>query len=227
MHFSLSEEAQDRLHHLFGQGALGASQALSKWLAEDVQLLISKIDLLELAKANELLGPAENIVTACTMGLRGRLTGLMLLIFEEKVGFGLVDLLMHQPIGTTTAWGAMEESAVKETMNIVGCAYANALSAHTAGCFEQGDDGVHEPQDDGQSLVPTPPTLTSDFAGSLLECAVIDQAMECDQILMIGSHLSAVSRNIELNCTLLFIPSGESFHTLWQTLCSPVVAKPN
>ena len=86
--------------------------------------------MVELAQAAELLGPADSLVAACTMGLTGRLTGLILLVFEDRSGFALVDLLMHQPVGTTTAWGELEQSAAKETTNIVGCAYVNALATH-------------------------------------------------------------------------------------------------
>ena len=67
------------------------------------------------------------------MGLTGRLTGQILLVFEDRSGLALADLLLHQPVGTTTAWGELEQSAAKETTNIVGCAYLNALAAHLPG----------------------------------------------------------------------------------------------
>ena len=50
----------------------------------------------------------RSLVAACAMGLTGRLTGLILLVFEDRSGLALVDLLMHQPVGTTTAWGELE-----------------------------------------------------------------------------------------------------------------------
>ena len=61
---------------------------------------------------------------------RGWLTGLIILVFKDSSGLALSDLLMHQAIGTTTTWGELEESAAKETTNIVGCAYVNALATH-------------------------------------------------------------------------------------------------
>ncbi len=109
------------------------SQALSKWLGQEVHLAISEVELVELARAAELLGPAESLVAACTMGLTGRLTGLILLVFEDRSGLALVDLLLQQPVGTSTTWGELEQSAAKETTNIVGCAYVNALAAHLPG----------------------------------------------------------------------------------------------
>ena len=101
------------------------------------------------------------------MGLTGRLTGLILLVFEDRSGLALVDLLMHQPVGTTTTWGELEQSAAKETTNIVGCAYVNALAAHLPGIVPsrsgQGNGRIASGE-----LVPTPPTFVHEFAGSLL-----------------------------------------------------------
>ena len=47
------------LRMIFDRGAEGASQALSKWLGEEVHLAISEVELVELAQATELLGPAD------------------------------------------------------------------------------------------------------------------------------------------------------------------------
>ena len=106
----LTDSQRHLLRIIFDRGAEGASKALSKWLAEEVHLAISEVELVELDQAAELLGPADSLVAACTMGLTGRLTGLILLVFEDRSGFALVDLLMHQPVGTTTTWGELEQS---------------------------------------------------------------------------------------------------------------------
>src|SRR5271156_5157448 len=129
----LTDAQQHVLRMIFDRGADGASHALSKWLAEDVHLAISEVELAELEEAAELLGPADSLVASCIMGLTGQLTGLILLIFKNQSGFALIDLLLHQPLGTTTEWGELEQSAAKETTNIVGCAYVNALATHLPG----------------------------------------------------------------------------------------------
>ena len=89
----LTDTQRHLLRMIFDRGAEGASQALSKWLAEEVHLVVSEVELVELAQTAELLGPADSLVAACTMGLTGRLTGLILLVFEDRSGFALVDLL--------------------------------------------------------------------------------------------------------------------------------------
>jgi chemotaxis protein CheC len=210
-------------HHLamiFDRGAESASQALSKWLGRPARLTVSAIELLELAQASELLGPADSVVTACTMGLHGRLTGLILLVFADRSGLALVDLLTQQPLGTTTAWGELEQSAAKETTNIVGCAYLGALATHLPSTvpLARHDAGAAGLSDGGEELIPTPPTFVREFAGSLLEFALMEQAVELDQVLVIHSEFQPLEEELNLDWTLLFVPSRESLHALAASL---------
>jgi chemotaxis protein CheC len=202
----LTDAHRGLLRMIFDRGAEGASLALSKWLGREVRLAVSDVELVELERAGELLGPPEALVAACAMGLTGRLTGSLLLVFEDRSGLALVDLLLHQPVGTTTAWGELEQSAARETTNIVGCAYVNALAAHLPG-----DDG------DGE-LVPTPPSFLHEFAGSLLEFALMEQAMELDRLLLIRTEFAGGPDIPQLNWTLLFIPSRAALESLAASL---------
>jgi chemotaxis protein CheC len=205
----LTDSQRHLLRMIFDRGAESASQALSKWLGQEVHLAISEVELVELARASELLGPEESLVAACTMGLTGRLTGLILLVFEDRSGLALADLLLQQPVGTSTTWDELEQSAAKETTNIVGCAYVNALAAHLPGTETKA--GANE-------LIPTPPTFVREFAGSLLEFALMEQALELDQILLIHTEFAAGRQGLSLNWTLLFVPSRDALHVLAASL---------
>jgi len=205
----LTDSQRNLLRMIFDRGAESASQALSKWLGQEVHLAISEVELVELARASELLGPEESLVAACTMGLTGRLTGLILLVFEDRSGLALADLLLQQPVGTSTIWDELEQSAAKETTNIVGCAYVNALAAHLPGA--EAKAGANE-------LIPTPPTFVREFAGSLLEFALMEQALELDQILLIHTEFAAGRQGPSLNWTLLFVPSRDALHVLAASL---------
>lgn len=199
----ISTDDQRRLlRMIFDRGAEAASRALSKWIGRDVRLAISDVELADLEDAGGLLGPPEELVAACAMGLAGRLTGSLILVFEDRSGLALVDLLMRRPIGTTTSWGELEQSAARETTNIVGCAYVNALAAHLP-------SGPGEPE-----LVPTPPTFLHEFAGSLLEFALMEQALELDRVLLIRSEFRGGPDMPQLNWTLLFVPSRSSLDAL-------------
>jgi chemotaxis protein CheC len=208
----MSTDAQRlMLRTIFERGAEGASQALSKWLGAEVRLVVSAVDRVELAAAAEVLGPPEALVAACAMGLSGPLGGRMILAFEDRSGLALVDLLLGQPVGTTTGWGDVERSAAMETTNIVGCAYLNALAAHlpTPGT----GDGPAE-------LSPTPPAFFHEFAGSLLEFALMDQAMELDEVLLVRSTFEATRADLNLDWTLLVIPDRPTLRALESVLSS-------
>src|SRR6516165_4638752 len=96
----LSEAQRHLLQVIFDRGAEGASGALSKWLGTDVRLTVSEVAITELEQAAELLGPADSLVAACSMELTGRLTGWILLVFEDRSGLALVDMLLQVPVGT-------------------------------------------------------------------------------------------------------------------------------
>jgi len=211
------------LRMIFDRGTEAASHALSKWLGQELRLTMNTVSEIEIAQATELLGPPESLVAACSMGLTGWLTGLILLVFKDSSGLALTDLLMHQQVGTTTSWGELEESAAKETTNIVGCAYVNALASHLPSPSSQAfSPGGADARAAGApaigDLVPTPPTFVHEFAGSLLEFAFMEQALELDQVLVILSELRADRPGLNLDWTLLFIPSRASRHALEASL---------
>ncbi|AGA24755.1 chemotaxis protein CheC, inhibitor of MCP methylation [Singulisphaera acidiphila] len=204
---SLTELQKRLLTLVFERGAGDASRALSRWLGRDVRLDVNEV---ELADAASLLGPADALVASCSMDLTGRLTGQLLLVFEDQAGMALADLLLRRPLGTSTSWDELERSAACETANIVGCAYLNSLAAHLP---LVGPTGPETP------LLPSPPTFRHEFAASLIEFALMDQAMEADRLLLVKSRFTA--DGAALHWSLLFVPSGESLRTLSSSLADP------
>jgi chemotaxis protein CheC len=190
------------------RGAEEASQALTKWLGQPARLTISEVDEVDLAGATDLLGPPDELVAACEMGLSGRLTGHLLLVFGDRSGLALADLLLKRPVGTATAWGELERSAAMETANIVGCAYLNSLSVHLPAA-----------SGDPAPLIPSPPTFRHEFAGSLLEFTLMEQAVRLDR-LMVARTLFEAER-MELDWSLLLVPTGESLEEIAAALSKP------
>lgn len=182
------------------RGAENASQALSQWLARPARLTISSIDQVEFTQAATLLGPEDTRVAACSMRIDSGLPGQLILVFEDRSGLALADLLLNRPSGTATSWEELEQSAAMETANIVGCAFLNSLSSHLPGLPE------------GQLLAPSPPTFLHEFAGSLLEFALMDQATQSDQLLLVRSRFTLEAD--ELAWHLLLIPDADSLETL-------------
>lgn len=208
----MSDESRDDLRVLrtiFELGAERASQALSQWLGHHVRLSISAVDEVDLTEVSELLGPGETLLASCVMGMSGSLSGSLLLVFEDASGLALADLVLQRALGTAREWGELEQSAAMETANIVGCAFLNSLAAHLPGSG-------------AGALVPSPPTFRHEFAASLLEFAVMDQALGADRVLLVRSRFEAESG--DLNWSLVFVPGGDSRATLHRGLGSPGVS---
>jgi chemotaxis protein CheC len=206
---TFNQEQRRILTSIFERGAEDASVALSKWLSQPTQLTVSAVEDAELSEAAEMLGPADALVAVCAIELSGRLAGHLLLVFEDKSGLALADLLLRQPLGKATQWGELEQSAALETANIVCCAYLNSLAAHLPMKPEAAD--AHNPM-----LLPSPPLFRHEFAGSLLQFALMDQAMRLERLLLIRSNFSA--NDTDLNWCLLLVLTAESLNDLSNAL---------
>lgn len=200
-------ETRRLLTAIFERAAEDASRPLSVWLGRPVAMAVSGVDEVELAEASELLGPGDALVAACVMGLSGRLDGRILLVFEDRAGLALADTLLRQPQGTSREWGELERSAADETANIVGCALLNSLSAHL-------------PLPGGSApLTPSPPEFRHEFAASLLEFALMEQAVLSDRVVLARTRFTAGGDDLEWS--LLFIPGPDALRLLNSALTAP------
>jgi chemotaxis protein CheC len=202
----LSDSQRRLLTTVFERGAESASQALTTWLGHSVRLSVSAVEDVTFEEGVALLGPGDQLVACCSLGLSGRLTGQLLLVFEDSAGLALADLLLKQPVGTSVAWGELERSAATETANIVGCAYLNSLAMHLV----LPNDPASQPAD-VTLLVPSPPSFRHEFAGSLLQFVLMDQAAHADRLVLLRSQFS--TEQMELHWLLLFVPSCRSLAT--------------
>ena len=197
----INESQAKQLATVFGKGATNASDALSRWLGKRVRLSVSAVDQVPIEEVSELLGPGDALVAACSMPLAGLLAGELILVFGDRSGLALADLLLGNPPGTATEWGELERSAAMETANIVGCAYLNALS-----------DSLPPSREGADPLKPGPPHFRHEFAASLLEFAMMDQAAVSERLLLIRTTFEF--EESRLDWSLLLVPAGETLMTI-------------
>lgn len=192
------------LTDLFRHGSDEASVALAQWLGRPARISIEQIEQVPLGEATGVLED-DGPVCFCAMGLRGRVTGELILAFDDASGLALADLLLGNPCGTSKAWGELEQSAALETANIIGCAYLNAL----ARSFPETDDP-------SQDLLPTPPKFARDFAESLMEFALMDQAAASDVAFLTRTEFRVADAPV--GCSLLLVPDAPCLATLREML---------
>lgn len=178
-----------------------ASSALSKWLGRSARVTVEQVEQLPLAEATAVLGSPDAPICSCAMAMHGCLTGQLILVFDDASGLALADLLLGKPVGASNGWGEVEQSAALETINIIGCAYLNAL-VHF---FRESEGAEHE-------LIPSPPRFARDFAESLMQFALMNQAMASDVVFLTRTEFRIEGEPVNWN--LLFVPDAESLASL-------------
>lgn len=190
---------------LFRLGSEDASLALSRWLGRPARIRVEQVEQIPLSEATAVLGDAERPLCFCAMALEGRLTGELILAFDDASGLALADLLLERPVGTAAQWGEIEKSAALETANIIGCAYLNALARSFRG------EGSVE-----KSILPSPPRFVRDFAASLMEFALMNQAIASEVVFLTRTEFHIEESPVD--CSLLFVPDAGSLDDLRELL---------
>ncbi|MGF1579629.1 MAG: chemotaxis protein CheC [Gemmataceae bacterium] len=185
----------------FHQGAAEASEAFSKWTGKPSTIRVESVEQLPLADATGVLGLGGEPICFVAMEMKGRLTGQLLFGFEEASGLALADLLLGQALGESQEWGELETSAALETTNILGCAFLNSL----ARVLPWAPEGPTE-------LIPSPPIFARDFPDSLIQFALMGQAMVSDHVLLARTEFHINETPVDWN--LLFVPDAESMSEL-------------
>ena len=218
---TLSQPQMEQLTELFRCGASDASQALSVWLGRHASVCVDQLKQLNLDEATESLGPADATLFACIMGVTGGISGQMLFCFDEESGLLLCDLLLGRDgvvgrDGVATEWGELETSSAMETANIVGCAYLNSLANAMPSFSSPVADYLGKTS---HGWVPTPPQFVRDFAASILQFAVMNQATEFDTVLVAQTRFQIDDQPVAW--TLLLIPDANSLTSIINSTTAP------
>ena len=208
----LSSIQMEALAALFHRGAVQATDALSTWLGRHVTVKVDQVEQLPFEESTESLGPAEATLCACAMGVTGGIRGQILFCFDDASGLSLCDLLLGRE-HVSVEWGELEQSSAMETANIVGCAYLNSL----ASAFPVTNlDSMASTTGSESVWVPTPPLFVRDFAASIMEFAVMNQATEYDTVLVAQTKFQIDGRPFDWS--LLLIPDSQSLDMMKEAL---------
>jgi chemotaxis protein CheC len=181
----------DVLRQLFSSATHDASAAMCRWTDGLITLTLDDVREIPLEDISAELGVGDELLTVLTMlviSLEGELGGVMVLAFDETNGRKLAASLLGSQPGDSPQWSELEKSALAETGNILGCAYMNALSRLT-----------------DTSLMPSPPDFIQDYGASVLQQALMAQAVSCDKLLICrtGFHYEGE----KLDWRVFFVPT--------------------
>ena len=183
-----NDRALDVLHELFASATHDASAAMCRWTDGLITVTLDEVRQVALEEVSAELDIGDELLTMVVLTLDADVGGNLILVFDEPGGRQLAASLLGREAGTEPEWSDIEKSALTETGNILGCAYVNALSRLI-----------------GTDLAPSAPFFIQDFGASVLQQAVMTQALTSDTLLLceIGFHREGE----ELDWRVVFVPT--------------------
>jgi chemotaxis protein CheC len=197
----LSVVERDALREVANIGAGHAATALSHMTDRVIMINVPEVNVRRLEEVAELLGPPDSVVAAVAMHMLGDLTGQTMVILPVQAARTLCDLLLRRPAGTTTEFAVMEESSLKETGNILTSAYLNALSDFL-----------------GMMLVPSVPSLVTDFAGAVLTTAHLSFGRERDVVFCVDTAFRVEGASEVLHGEFVLLPDSASLTAIFDAI---------
>lgn len=176
------------LHQLFVSATHDASAAMCRWTDGLITLSLDEVRELPLDSVCSELQLGDDLLTMVVLSLDGDVGGDLILTFDEENGRALAASLLNRPQAESGEWTELEQSALMETGNILGCAYMNALTRLL-----------------GIELVPSPPYFIQDFGASVLQQALMAQAINSDRVLICQTCFHR--EGAELNWNVFFVPT--------------------
>lgn len=175
-----------------------ASSAMSAWTSGQVSLALDEVREVAVEEVAEALDLSDELSTMVMLAVGGDMGGQLILTFDHENACRLIGSLLNRDVQLDQEWGELETSALQETGNILGSAYLNAITALT-----------------GRRFWPTPPMVIEDYAMSVVEQAVMTQALTEDRVLLCRTRFSRLGERVEWN--LIFVPSPELLQLLRET----------
>lgn len=181
--------ALEVLHQLFASATHDASAAMCRWTDGLITLTLDEVREIPLEDVCSELNLGDDLLTMVVLSLEGEIGGEMILTFDEENGRQLAASRLGRQCNDVGEWSELEKSALTETGNILGCAYMNAITRLI-----------------DTELVPSAPYFIQDYGASVLQQALMTQAMTCDQALICRTGFHREGE--ELNWRVLFVPTA-------------------
>ena len=132
-------------------GSINAITGLSQMVSQEIRVTALSLEEVLARNVTSLIGKAEDHVVGIYLSFSGNTSGHIMLAFQPKIAFELVDMAMGIPLGTTQELGEMEQSVLGEIGNVVGTFFLNTVA-----------------NDAGQCLSPSPPMVSVNTVGAIM-----------------------------------------------------------
>jgi chemotaxis protein CheC len=181
------ERLRALLKVMIDEGVTYAARGFSDMVGQTLTVLQPQVRLVPLADVPNLLGGPESEAVGIYLRAHGDISGQIMLVLAYPKALELVDLILRQPHGTTTALGSLERSALAELGNLTGSFFLNAVAAFT-----------------GIGARPSPPAVMVDMVGAILDIVVATHGGLGKHVLML--QVGFVSEGREVQADFWVIP---------------------
>lgn len=184
------DQTLEGLRELFSSATHDASTAMCRWTDGLITVSLDDVREVPLEEVSFELDIGDELLTMVVLSLEGEIGGNLILVFDDKNGRQLAASLLGREVETDPEWTSLEQSALTETGNILGCAYVNALTRLL-----------------DTNLVPTAPYFIQDYGISVLQQAVMSQALVSDTLLL--CNIGFQRKDEELDWRVVFVPTPQ------------------
>ncbi len=192
----ISLEKLEVFNEMTEEGAEKAAANITSMTGLETSVNISRLSLTPIEDIPAEVGSKRYVGTV--MSFRGRLSGYLIILFDQPSGRAVVDALV--PMETDEEWGEMEQGALRELGNIMTSGFidgwANVLNAE---------------------IKHSPPDFVADTGDSILRPITAEIAQTDDHAFMLDSSIQTDSDQV-FTCQLLALPRRDELEQALEDL---------
>lgn len=177
---SISKEHLRILDIIIKLSVDNASRVFSKTLKHGAIIELARTELVSISEITEEMNNDFREMAGAILQLTGAFQGKLLFMLPLEGAIVLQDYYMGSPEGTSTEFDEYTEATVQELSNILAGSMSNTLASN----FDL-------------TLLPTPPHVICDFAGTIFSSIVLEEGITHDQILLIESKFKIFKTEID------------------------------
>jgi chemotaxis protein CheY-P-specific phosphatase CheC len=157
-----------------------ASRAFSKAIKHGALIELARTELVDVSKITEEMNNDSREMAGAMLQFNGVLKGKLLFMIPFDGALVLQDYYMCSPKGTSKKFDKYTEATVQEIGNILASSIGNSLAS-----------------DFGSTVLPTPPQVICDFAGTIFSSLILEEGIDHDTILLIEAKFKIHNTEID------------------------------
>lgn len=164
-----------------------ASRSFSKTIKHAALIELVKTEIVDISEITEEMNNDFREMVASILRLEGSLNGKLMFMIPLDGALTLQDFYLQEEPGTAKEFDELTEGTVQEIGNILASAIGNSFAA-----------GL------GSMLLPTPPQVLCDFAGSIFAQLIFEESVDNDKILLTETRFKL--SDTEIDCYFFLLP---------------------